>query len=93
MANREEVVRKTAQISGMTLSQTNALYDAFVMAITELLKECGTVKLANIGRLRVKETKEKPCRDIRTGKTIIIPPRKVVKFSASPLLNNKMDHD
>jgi nucleoid DNA-binding protein len=92
-ANKEELIKRTAKNSGMTIVQTNVFYEALVKAIKELLKECATIKLVNFGKFRVMQPKEKIIRDFRNGEKVTVPSHKVVKFTASPALNNTVNED
>ena len=65
--------------------------DSTLKIITEALAKDGEVRVINFGALVVKEMKERTARNIQTGESINVPAHKVVKFSASQRLKDKIN--
>ena len=59
-----------------------ALDDAFLCAVSDILREDGEVIIPDFGKFYVRERGERVCRNPQTGEEFIAPPTKKVKFKA-----------
>lgn len=85
--NKVELINAVAEKAGMTKVDARKAVDAIVEAAKEELKKDGKVALVGFGTMSVLSRPERKGRNPRTGKTIKIAAKKIVKFKpASNLL-------
>ncbi len=58
--NKNELIRKVANITGTTIKESESYYDAFIEAITDSLKNDEKIQLSGFGSF---ETKVKPAHE------------------------------
>ncbi len=86
MAKKAQKVTKTglvnevAKRAGLTKAQAHKAVDAVISAITDTLAKGGSVNLVGFGSFVVAQRKARKGRNPRTGRTMTIPARKVVRF-------------
>lgn len=80
--NKAELVSAMAEKSGLTKAAAEKALNAFTAAITDSMKKGERVGLVGFGSFSVSERSERTGRNPQTGKEIIIPAKKVVKFKA-----------
>ena len=76
----------------VTCAKTEAkdAVEAFLRTVKDALRNSESVTISDFGTFRVKFQKGRQGRNPKTGETIDIPPRKVVKFTPSPKLNEQL---
>lgn len=80
--NRDEMIAGVMRAAGISKANVNRFYDGLVeLAKKQLLSE-GEFVLPGLGVLRVRTRKATTGRNPRTGETIRIPRKKVVRFRA-----------
>jgi len=79
---KTDLIRAVAEKADMTQKDAARAVDAFMEAVQEAVARGEEVRIPGFGAFVVKERAERQGRDIRTGETITIPPRKVVAFRA-----------
>lgn len=79
--NKDELVKEVAKRTGLTQAVTRKCLDGLLEVISETLKKEEEVRLVGFGTFRVIKRKERRGRDPRSRKEIIIPAKKVVRFS------------
>ena len=85
--NKVELINAVAEKAGMTIVDARKAIDAMIDAAKEELKKGGKIALVGFGTLGVTERPARQGRNPRTGKSIKIAAKKVVKFKpASNLL-------
>ena len=85
--NKVELINAVAEKAGMTKVDARKAIDAVIDAATEELKKDGKIGLVGFGTMSVSVRPARQGRNPRTGKTIKIAAKKVVKFKpASNLL-------
>jgi DNA-binding protein HU-beta len=85
--NKVELINAMAEKAGMTKVDARKALDAFMDAVKGELKNDGKVALVGFGTMSVLARPERKGRNPRTGKTIKIAAKKIVKFKpASNLL-------
>jgi DNA-binding protein HU-beta len=85
--NKVELISAVAEQAGMTKVDARKAIDAIVNVSKEELKKGGKIALVGFGTLGCTERPARQGRNPRTGKTIKIAAKKVVKFkSAANLL-------
>ncbi len=80
--NKEELVERIAQATGLSKKDANAALDAALDAIKTALRRGEKVTLVGFGTFQVRERKAREGRNPQTGEKIRIPARKVPAFSA-----------
>ena len=78
--NKVELINAVAEKADMTKVDARKAVDAVVDAIKEELKKDGKVALVGFGTMLVTKRNARQGRNPRTGKTIKIGAKKVVKF-------------
>lgn len=72
---------------GMSRAEADAAVKAIFDAMSEALANGEEVKISNFGVLDVRMRAARPGRNPRTGEPVLIPPRRVVVFSAASKLD------
>lgn len=80
--NKAELIDAMASESGLTKADAKKALDAFITATTGSLKKGDRVALVGFGSFSVSSREERKGRNPQTGKEIVIPAKKVVKFKA-----------
>lgn len=86
--NKSDLINAMAEKSGLSKADSKKALDAFVAAISEVLKEGDKVALVGFGTFSVVERGERTGVNPATKQTITIPAKKVVKFKAGSELEN-----
>ena len=81
--NKVELINAVAEKAGMTKVDARKALDAMIEATKEELKKDGKIALVGFGTILVSNRPERQGRNPRTGKTIKIAAKKVVKFKAA----------
>ncbi|MFQ6081805.1 MAG: HU family DNA-binding protein [Candidatus Aminicenantia bacterium] len=79
--NKEKVITKMAKDSGITARQAAKALNSLFSAIEDALSKGQKVTFVGFGSFSVMRRKERKGRNPRTGETIHIPSKRVVKFS------------
>ncbi len=87
-ANLAAKVRSKVGLSTVESAEYVASFFDFIKSEAE---EAGTIKLNGFGNFTVKEKKARKGRNPRTGETIIISERKVVKFKPSVIFKSEIN--
>lgn len=77
---KTEMYAAIAEKAGVSKKDAKAVMEAFTSEVIEVLKKEKKVKLPGLGIFVVKERKARTGRNPKTGETIQIPAKKVVKF-------------
>lgn len=80
--NKQELIDAMAAEASLTKADAKKALDAFVNVTGEALKKGEKITLIGYGTFSVNERTARQGRDPRSGKTIDIPAKKVVKFKA-----------
>jgi len=86
--NKNELVDAIAAEAKITKIDAKKALDAYVNVTAEALKKGDKISLIGYGTFSVTERSAREGRDPRSGKTIQIPAKKVVKFKAGAGLQN-----
>ena len=78
--NKTEFVRAVAEKAGITKKEAAAVVNAVLEVIEETVKKGEEIRIPGFGTFKVVTRKERKGRNPRTGKEIIIPATRVVKF-------------
>lgn len=88
---RTKLIDRLSSSARIRKSQAEKILSSLSSIIDNELRTTGEFSLRGVGRIYVATTYPRPGRDIRKGKGLIIPSRKVVKFKASKLLNKSFE--
>ena len=86
--NKAQLIDAIAAKSELTKADAKKALDAFINSTSEALKKGDRVALVGFGSFAVAERQKRTGRNPQTGKEIIIPAKKVVKFKAGSDLSN-----
>ncbi len=78
--NKVELIAAVAEKAGMTKVDARKAIDAMIDVAKEELKKDGKIALVGFGTMGINERPARQGRNPRTGKTIKIAAKKVVKF-------------
>ena len=81
--NKVELINAVSEKAGMTKVDARKAVDAMIDAAKEELKKGGKIALVGFGTMGVTERPARQGRNPRTGKSIKIAAKKVVKFKAA----------
>lgn len=89
--NKAEMIASIADKSGISKNDAAKALDAFVETVTEGLANGDRISLVGFGSWSVNEREARMGRNPRTGDSIEIAARKVVKFKVGATLNNRVN--
>jgi DNA-binding protein HU-beta len=84
--NKQELISKIAKDTGVTKTSAAAAVDSFIEGITKSLKKGEPVAFVGFGTFKTAQRKARTARNPQTGASILIPKRRVVRFSAGKAL-------
>ncbi|MCD7925802.1 MAG: HU family DNA-binding protein [Bacteroides sp.] len=84
--NKNELVHAVAQKTGLTLDQSTMALDAVIGTMVETVNKGDSIMLVGFGTFSVIERKARNCHNPLTGKNMLLPAKKIIKFKAG----NKM---
>ena len=86
--NQSELIIKTAQISGVSKKDVEAVLKIAGDVIGAALVEEGEAVLPGLGKLVTQQKDARDARNPKTGETIHVPAHKAVKFKVSKALKD-----
>ncbi|CAK0770448.1 integration host factor subunit alpha [Gammaproteobacteria bacterium] len=75
----------------LNVREAKDLVEVFFGEIKQTLESGQQVKLSGFGNFNLLEKKPRPGRNPKTGEDVLIAPRRVVTFSASPKLKKRVE--
>jgi DNA-binding protein HU-beta len=91
LMNKQDLVNKVAELSGLSKASADGVIDATFAAITAALKAGDDVRLVGFGSFSVTQRAAKEGRNPRTGATIKIAASKAPKFTAGKGLKDAVN--
>lgn len=79
--NKQDVVEKVREL-GLTKDQATKAVDTVLDTVTEALKAGENVQFTGFGQFVVIDKEARTARNPKTGETVEVPAKKVVKFRA-----------
>jgi len=76
---------------GLSHTESKALVEQVIKAITDCLERGETVKLTSFGSFIVRKKNQRTGRNPKTGKEVPIPPRRTTVFKPSPVLKQRVN--
>ncbi|WML92428.1 HU family DNA-binding protein [Thiothrix lacustris] len=89
--NKSELIDAVAEKSGLTKTDTDKAFKAFVEVISDTLKNDDQVALVGFGTFLVRERQARSGRNPRTGETISIASAKIPSFKAGKALKDAVN--
>jgi DNA-binding protein HU-beta len=89
--NKQDLISKIAQDTGITKSNAAAAVDSFIEGITKSLKKNQAITFVGFGTFKTAQRKARTARNPQTGATIKVPKRRVVRFSAGKALKQTLN--
>lgn len=89
--NKSELIDAIAKSADLPKAAAGRALDAVIEAVTNELKEGGSVSLVGFGVFSVKERAERAGRNPRTGESITIPAAKIPNFKAGKALKDAVN--
>ena len=89
--NKAEIIASIADRSGLSKADAAKALDAFVGTVTDGLKAGDRISLVGFGSWSVDERGARMGRNPRTGESIQIAAKNVVKFKVGATLNNDVN--
>ena len=86
--NKAQLIDAIASKAELTKADAKKALDAFIKSTTEALTTGDRVALVGFGSFAVAERQQRTGRNPQTGKEIVIPAKKVVKFKAGSDLSS-----
>jgi len=92
MANRKDLINGIASATGKTKKDSKIALEAMLSIMKKELGDGGEIKLVNFGTFKIVARKARKGRNPRTGESINIPAKNVVKFKAGKGLKEAADY-
>nr|DAJ17898.1 MAG TPA: DNA binding protein [Podoviridae sp. ctgx11] len=90
---KTEIIKELAKRTGLSVQESTHAFHGLLEILTDALERGEKVSMCGFGTLKPARRAKRPGRDIRAGKTIEIPARVVVKFSAYGELKRRVNKD
>ena len=84
--NKQDMIAKIAQDTGLTKTAAAGAVDSLIEGITRSLKKGDSVSFVGFGTFKTSNRKARKARNPQTGAPINIPKRRVPRFSAGKAL-------
>ncbi len=84
---KNELIKRVAFVSGQPSGVVRGVLDATSAVVRRAVSKGESVMLFGLGKIKVVERGEKMARNIWTGESVVVPPRKVVVLQPSDPLN------
>lgn len=92
--NKQEIINNIAQEYGITKVAAKAIFEQIFNDITEAMMAKQTdnkIQIPGFGTFRMDKKPQRIGRNPRTGESMTIPAKQVVKFKASKTLSDKIN--
>jgi nucleoid DNA-binding protein len=89
--NKQDLIAKIAQDTGLTKSNATAAVESFFEGITKSLKKGQPITFVGFGTFKTAQRKARTGRNPQTGAEIKIPKRRVVRFSPGKALKGALN--
>jgi nucleoid DNA-binding protein len=90
-ATKRDMIERIAESVGVTGVQARQIVQATLDDLIDTLAETGRIELRNFGVFTVRTSAPRKARNPRTGETVMVGRRRVVKFKAGKAMIMKMN--
>lgn len=84
---KHEFIKRVAFVSGQSVVTVRNVMAAATAVTKKAVSKGDEVMLCGLGKVKVTSRGEKRARNLHTGETVMVPPRKVVVFQPSTSLS------
>lgn len=88
---RSDLTDKLCSTLGLSRQQSNGVLEAALEEMARGLQKEGTVKISSFGTFHVRKKNERVGRNPKTGKEVMITPRRSLSFRASHILKDNVN--
>lgn len=88
---KAELISHIAKSANITKHKAEKVLEAYKDSVTKTLKKKGKMKLVGFGTFSIVKKKARIGRNPKSGKSIKIPAKKVVKFKAYKMMQGRPD--
>jgi DNA-binding protein HU-beta len=88
--NKSQIIGHVASNTQFNKTESSKALEAILLAISDGLRDDGKVRILGFGGFEMKNTKERPGRNPKTGELITIEAGKKISFNPSDTLKGKM---
>lgn len=88
MQNKKTLTQLIANKTGLTGREATDIFDAITSAIIDDLVAGGKVIIKGLGTFTVVNAAPRLARNVKEGKSVLVPAHKRVKFKASPIIKD-----
>lgn len=81
--NKKKIIKKAAINADLTVKEEQKAVEAFLCAVSDILKEDREVFLPDFGRFYVRKCAERQVRNPQTGEMMTVPATKRIRFKPS----------
>ena len=81
--NKKNIIKKAAINADLTVKEEQKAVEAFLCAVSDILKEDREVFLPDFGRFYVRKCAERQVRNPQTGEMMTVPATKRIRFKPS----------
>jgi DNA-binding protein HU-beta len=89
--NKQELISKIAEDTGITKSNAAAAVESFFEGITKSLKKGQPITFVGFGTFKTAQRKARTARNPQTGAEVKVPKRRVVRFSPGKALKSALN--
>jgi DNA-binding protein HU-beta len=89
--NKQELIAKIAQDTGITKTSAAQAVESFFEGITKSLKKGQPITFVGFGSFKPAQRKARTARNPQTGAPIKVPKRRVVRFTAGKALKGALN--
>lgn len=87
---KQELTNQVAAISGYSRETTKDVIESMMTVMSDTFTAGHNIYLRGFGTFKVRETKPRKARNIRSGEMVIVPARKNVKFAPCEELKKRL---
>lgn len=88
---KDDIVSRVYELTDMSKTESKQAVEALFEIMKEKLERGEDVKISGFGKFQVKEKKARRGRNPRTGENMTLQERRVLVFSTSPVLREKIN--
>lgn len=89
--NKKDIAQRIHQVAGISEDEAVSLLEWLLELFKATLQQGEPISIHNFGMFTVRQKASRIGRNLRTGEAIIISPRRVVTFRASPQLRTEVN--
>jgi nucleoid DNA-binding protein len=80
---KKDLINKIFEKTGIPKQDAETIVNHFIQILKESIENGEEIEFRGLGCFRIQQRKARPGRDFKTGKAVLIPLRRIVKFIPS----------